>query len=222
MNKYKIVEKFISINGEARAAGELSCFIRFQGCNLNCSYCDTKWANEKEAPYELMSAEEIYGYIKKCGVKNVTLTGGEPLIQENIKELISLLAGDHSLRIEIETNGSVDLFPFLDIEGNVTFTMDYKLPGSYMEKYMALGNMRLLRACDSVKFVVSDLNDLNVSKRIIKEYDLDNRVAVYLSSCFMRIQPKDIVDYMIDNNMNKVKLQLQLHKYIWEPDRKGV
>lgn len=222
MNKYKIVEKFISINGEARAAGELSCFIRFQGCNLNCSYCDTKWANEKEAPYELMSAEEIYGYIKKCGVKNVTLTGGEPLIQENIKELISLLAGDHSLRIEIETNGSVDLFPFLDIEGNVTFTMDYKLPGSHMEKYMALGNMRLLRACDSVKFVVSDLNDLNVSKRIIEEYDLDNRVAVYLSSCFMRIQPKDIVDYMIDNNMNKVKLQLQLHKYIWEPDRKGV
>lgn len=222
MNKYKIVEKFISINGEARAAGELSCFIRFQGCNLNCSYCDTKWANEKEAPYELMSAEEIYGYIKKCGVKNVTLTGGEPLIQENIKELISLLAGDHSLRIEIETNGSVDLFPFLDIEGNVTFTMDYKLPGSHMEKYMALDNMRLLRACDSVKFVVSDLNDLNVSKRIIKEYDLDNRVAVYLSSCFMRIQPKDIVDYMIDNNMNKVKLQLQLHKYIWEPDRKGV
>lgn len=222
MNKYKIVEKFISINGEARAAGELSCFIRFQGCNLNCSYCDTKWANEKEAPYELMSAEEIYGYVKKCGVKNVTLTGGEPLIQENIKELISLLAGDHSLRIEIETNGSVDLFPFLDIEGNVTFTMDYKLPGSHMEKYMALDNMRLLRACDSVKFVVSDLNDLNVSKRIIKEYDLDNRVAVYLSSCFMRIQPKDIVDYMIDNNMNKVKLQLQLHKYIWEPDRKGV
>lgn len=222
MNKYKIVEKFISINGEARAAGELSCFIRFQGCNLNCSYCDTKWANEKEAPYELMSAEEIYGYIKKCGVKNVTLTGGEPLIQENIKELISLLAGDHSLRIEIETNGSVDLFPLLDIEGNVTFTMDYKLPGSHMEKYMALDNMRLLRACDSVKFVVSDLNDLNVSKRIIKEYDLDNRVAVYLSSCFMRIQPKDIVDYMIDNNMNKVKLQLQLHKYIWEPDRKGV
>ena len=120
-----------------------------------------------------MSAEEIYGYIKKCGVKNVTLTGGEPLIQENIKELISLLAGDHSLRIEIETNGSVDLFPFLDIEGNVTFTMDYKLPGSHMEKYMALDNMRLLRACDSVKFVVSDLNDLNVSKRIIKEYDLD-------------------------------------------------
>ena len=110
----------------------------------------------------------------------------------------------------------------MDIEGNVTFTMDYKLPGSHMEKYMALGNMRLLRACDSVKFVVSDLNDLNVSKRIIEEYDLDNRVAVYLSSCFMRIQPKDIVDYMIDNNMNKVKLQLQLHKYIWEPDRKGV
>ena len=59
MNKYKIVEKFISINGEARAAGELSCFIRFQGCNLNCSYCDTKWANEKEAPYELMSASKL-------------------------------------------------------------------------------------------------------------------------------------------------------------------
>lgn len=222
MNKYKVVEKFVSINGEAKAAGELACFIRFQGCNLNCSYCDTKWANNKDAKYELMNADEIYEYIKKTGVKNVTLTGGEPLIQEGIYELIKLLASDNSLRIEIETNGSVDLAKFINIEGNVTFTMDYKSPASNMEAFMNLDNMKLLRKNDSVKFVVSDLNDLNVAKKIIEKFNLDNRVTVFLSSCFREIEPEDIVNYMIDNNMNKVKLQLQMHKYIWEPDRKGV
>lgn len=222
MSKFKVVEKFVSINGEARCAGELACFIRFAGCNLNCVYCDTKWANEPKAPFLIMSEEEIYAYIKETGVKNVTLTGGEPLIQDNISRLLKMLSKDETLNIEIETNGAVSLDDYIDIGHNITYTMDYKLPGSGMEDKMILSNFKLLRDTDTVKFVISDKNDIEVAKKIIEEYKLTDKVQVYLSSSFGKMQPKDIVEYMINNNMNKVRLQLQMHKYIWEPDRKGV
>lgn len=222
MGRYKVVEKFVSINGEGRSAGELAVFIRFAGCNLNCSYCDTRWANEPGTPYEIMSEEEIYAYVKETGVSNVTLTGGEPLLQENVSRLIRLLAKDGSLRIEIETNGAVSLKGFTGLGDNVTFTVDYKLPGSGMNSYMIMENYELLGTNDTVKFVISDKNDLDKARDIIERYGLIGKAAVYLSSSFSKIEPADIVNYMIDNNMNKVKLQLQMHKYIWEPDRKGV
>lgn len=222
MGKFKVVEKFISINGEGRCAGELAAFIRFAGCNLNCSYCDTRWANEENAPYEILSEEEIYAYIKEQGVRNVTLTGGEPLIQENIGRLIKMLSRDKDLRIEIETNGAVALEEFIDIGENVTFTLDYKLLGSKMNHKMVMGNYDLLRANDTVKFVVSDREDLDKAREIIDKYKLTEKVAVYLSSSFGIIKPEDIVNYMMEYNMNKVKLQLQMHKYIWDPNRKGV
>ncbi len=222
MGKFKVAEKFVSINGEARAAGELACFIRFAGCNLNCIYCDTRWVNENNAPFEIMSEEEIYAYIKDTGVTNVTLTGGEPLIQDNMARLLKMLSRDKNLRIEIETNGGVSLEKFVGIGDNITFTMDYKLPGSGMDKYMIMENYNLLRHEDTVKFVVSDRNDMDRARKIIDEYQLTKKTEVYLSSSFNKIMPKDIVEYMIEHNMNKVKLQLQMHKYIWEPDRKGV
>lgn len=222
MGKFKVVEKFISINGEGRCAGELAAFIRFAGCNLNCSYCDTKWANEPNAPYEILSEEEIYAYIKEQGVNNVTLTGGEPLLQENIGRLIKLLSKDKDLRIELETNGAVTLDDFIDIGENVTFTLDYKLPGSKMNHMMVMENYYLIRNNDTVKFVVSDREDLDKAREIIEKYNLTDRVAVYLSSSFGVIKPEDIVNYMMEHNMNKVRLQLQMHKYIWDPNRKGV
>lgn len=222
MGRYKVVEKFVSINGEAQAAGELACFIRFAGCNLNCSYCDTQWANTEHAPYEIMSEEELYAYIKETGVHNVTLTGGEPLMQETIGRLLRMLARDDTLRIEIETNGSVSLAPYAGIGDNIVFTLDYKLPGSGMEAHMLTDNYRYLSKKDTVKFVVSDAHDLDVARDVIGKYRLTEKTQVYLSSAFARLEPKDIVEYMIRYNMEQVKLQLQMHKYIWEPDRKGV
>ena len=155
MGKYKVVETFVSINGEATHAGELACFIRFAGCNLACGYCDTKWANEPQVPYKSMSAEEIYAYIKSCGVKNVTLTGGEPLIQPEIEWLITLLSADKALRVEIETNGSVDIAGYDARPENVCMTLDYKLPDSGMEQFMRTENYAWLKPQDAVKFVVS-------------------------------------------------------------------
>ena len=113
--KFKVVEKFVSVNGEGKRAGQLAVFIRFAGCNLECSYCDTKWANDKEVNFELLSADEVYNYIKSTGIKNVTLTGGEPLFQKNIKELLEKLCYDKNLNIEIETNGSINIKEFISI-----------------------------------------------------------------------------------------------------------
>ena len=222
MGKYKVVEKFVSINGEARHAGELACFIRFAGCNLACDYCDTKWANEAKVPYEILSEEEIYAYVKENGVKNVTLTGGEPLIQDNIERLIRMLGKDKSLRIEVETNGSIPIKAYADRPENVCMTLDYKLPGSKMEAYMCIENYDYLKSQDAVKFVVSDMEDLETARSVISKYELVRKARVYISSAFARITPAQIVEYMIQQKMKDVRLQLQMHKYIWEPDRKGV
>ena len=108
MSKYEVVEKFVSINGEGTKAGQLAVFIRFKGCNLNCKYCDTKWANEQETHSQPMTEKEILDYVLSTGVKNVTLTGGEPLLREGIENVITVLA-ENNLNIEIETNGSVYL-----------------------------------------------------------------------------------------------------------------
>lgn len=222
MGKFHVVEKFVSINGEGQKAGELACFIRFAGCNLNCVYCDTKWANEINAPYEILSEEEIYEYIKATNVKNVTLTGGEPLIQNNIGRLLTMLSKDEKLSIEVETNGAVALDEFINISERISFTLDYKLPQSGMEDKMIMSNYNLLRANDTVKFVASDIEDLQVAKSIITKYELDKKLKVYLSSCFGKLKPSDIVSFMIENNMNDVHVQLQMHKYIWDPNKKGV
>ncbi|MBE5899762.1 MAG: putative 7-carboxy-7-deazaguanine synthase QueE [Lachnospiraceae bacterium] len=216
----QVVEKFVSINGEGLRAGELAVFIRFKGCNLSCSYCDTTWANEKECPYEEMSPLDIFNYIKSTKVRNVTLTGGEPLLQKDIDKLIDLIEDDHNIRIEIETNGAVDIRRFSS--DKVTFTMDYKLPQSGMEEKMLLENFSFIKEKDTVKFVASSKEDLDKAYDIIKKYSLIEKCHVYFSPVFGKIEPDEIVDYMISNNMNDIRLQIQMHKVIWDPEKRGV
>ena len=122
--KYKVAEIFSSINGEGPLAGELAVFIRLAGCNLRCRYCDTSWANEEDVSYEEMTDQQIHSYIKDAGLKNVTLTGGEPLVQQGILELVQLLCSDSELVVEIETNGSVDLKEFCKVIPRPRFTME--------------------------------------------------------------------------------------------------
>lgn len=222
MAVYKVVEIFTSINGEGVLAGQLAVFVRFQGCNLQCAFCDTKWANEVTAPYREMSEQDIYETIKATGIRNVTLTGGEPLLQPEITALLQLLGKDAFLQVEIETNGSVELQPYMDLEQPPCFTMDYKLPCSGMEAYMCTENLRKLRKQDTVKFVAGSMADLERASAVIKQYDLIGKCHVYLSPVFGDINPADMVDYMKEHCMNGVNLQLQMHKVIWDPDAKGV
>lgn len=222
MAQYKVVEKFVSINGEGPLAGQLAVFIRFQGCNLACSYCDTSWANTEDAAFSLLSEYDLYRYIKETAVKNVTLTGGEPLLQPNIIDLLKLLTSDLDLSVEIETNGSIDITPFTLMDHPPVFTMDYKLPGSLMESSMLVSNFERLTKKDTVKFVIGSLEDFNVAKDIVHRYALVGKCNVYLSAVFGKIDLKDIVELMKDHHMNGVNLQLQMHKVIWDPNEKGV
>lgn len=215
----RVVEKFVSINGEGLRSGELAVFIRFANCNLRCSYCDTKYSFINPI-YTEESIDELVKYVKSTGVKNVTLTGGEPLIQSEIKELMIELSNIGN-RIEIETNGSINIAPYLNIP-NVTFTLDYKLKGSGMEMYMDLTNYDLLRKNDVIKFVVSDYDDLEKTKEIIKKYDLINKANCLISPVWGRIEFEEIVNFLKDNKLNDVKMQLQIHKIIWDKDKRGV
>ena len=220
---YKVVEKFVSINGEGQRAGELAIFIRFAGCNLRCTYCDTMWANQQDVAYTAMDKDEIYDYIKGTGVKNITLTGGEPLLQENIYELVEFLCQNEELTVEIETNGSVDLEQLYEIKGNSPkITMDYKLASSGMEDNMDMENLNKLSKGDTLKFVVGSVEDLDRAKFLIDRYGLLEKCSVYFSPIFGAIDPESIVEYMKENLLNGVVLQLQLHKIIWSPDEKGV
>ena len=218
---FKVVEIFESINGEGMRAGELAVFVRMKGCNLSCNYCDTIWANEAECEFEEMTADRIVERVKKSGIKNVTLTGGEPLLQKDADKLLKLFSDEKDIRVEIETNGSVNLSPFLKYE-NTSFTMDYKLPESDMEKYMDLENFKILRKKDTLKFVASSVNDLKKAKDIIEKYDLIDRVNIIFSPVFGKIELTDIVDFLKDNKLNDVRMQLQMHKFIWAPDERGV
>ncbi len=222
MNTYKIAEMFSSINGEGTHAGQLAFFVRFTGCNLNCSYCDTKWANVPDAEYTEMTADEIRFEVQKSGISNVTVTGGEPLIQPNIVPLLETLCGDGRY-VEIETNGSADVSEVLKIKGNrPALTMDYKLPSSGMESFMRTENFVLLEAKDTVKFVSGSLADLERALEIIREYGLIGKCAVYISPVFGKLKPVEIVDFMLSNKLNGVNVQLQMHKFIWDPNMRGV
>ncbi len=222
MNTYKIAEMFSSINGEGTHAGQLAFFVRFTGCNLNCSYCDTKWANVPNAEYTEMTADEIRSEAQKSGISNVTVTGGEPLIQPNIVPLLETLCGDGRY-VEIETNGSADVSEVLKIKGErPALTMDYKLPSSGMESFMRTENFALLEAKDTVKFCSGSLADLERALEIIRKYGLIGKCAVYISPVFGKLKPAEIVDFMLANKLNGVNVQLQMHKFIWDPNMRGV
>ena len=216
-----VAETFVSINGEGPRTGELAFFVRFKGCNLNCTYCDTAWANRPDAPSQQLSADAITKMVKSSGVKNVTLTGGEPMLQKDLRLLTDslILAG---YRVEIETNGSVSIEKLSERSRRPSFTMDYKLPGSGMEDKMCTENFSLLQKDDTVKFVVSSVGDINKARDMIEKYGLLENCHVYLSPAFGKIEPAVIVEEMKRHGMNGVRLQLQMHKYIWDPNKRGV
>ena len=219
---YDVAEIFSSINGEGILAGQLAVFVRFKGCNLDCSFCDTKWANAPDTISTRMTEYDIYNAVKAAKITNITLTGGEPLLQSNIKNLLELLGNDTSLNIEVETNGSIDLKNFVGLQNPPSFTMDYKLPSSGMEDFMNPDNFSVLSEKDTVKFVVGCLEDMERAKDVIEKYELIKKCHVYLSPVFEGIEPSEIVDYMLKNNLNGVNLQLQMHKLIWDPNARGV
>ncbi|MGL4992288.1 MAG: putative 7-carboxy-7-deazaguanine synthase QueE [Sarcina sp.] len=217
----KIVEIFQSIDGEAVRAGLITNFIRVAGCNLRCSYCDTEYALLKTQGEEI-SLDEILKKLDK-NIKNITLTGGEPLWnkEESMLLLDRLIAEGYS--VSVETNGAIDLTDFIKKYPDVVFIVDYKVPSSNMEDKMNINNFNILREIDCVKFVVGTNEDLEKMKEIIENTNLkDGKTSIFVSPVFSKIDPKDIVEFLLDNKLNNVRLQIQMHKVIWDPNMKGV
>ena len=231
-----VAERFVSVNGEGRAAGKLAAFIRFTGCNLACSYCDTMWANAPVAAEcaECVPVADLVAWARETRVECVTLTGGEPALQPALPSLVCALLAEpgplgRGLRVEIETNGAADLRELAQLReeraslpGSLTFTVDWKLPSSGMEGHMLCENFALLDARDTVKFVCGGEGDLVRMLEVSRELGLPNRVPVYLSPVFGRLTPARIVDFMQENNLTWATAQLQLHKIIWPGVEKGV
>lgn len=207
---FRINEKFVSIDGEGPTAGALSVFIRFAGCNLRCAWCDTVYAQKNEDFSETASAAEIVSYIKSTGLNHVTLTGGEPLLQDGMIGLLSRLV---DYQVHIETNGSVNIAPFR-IGDNIHFVLDYKLPCSGMEDKMYARNFDMAAENDAVKFVAASRGDLEKAVQVMDKYRLTERTQVYISCVFDRLAPAEVVDFMKEHRLQGVKLQLQMHKYI--------
>lgn len=222
MAVFHVVEKFVSINGEGQHAGELAVFVRLRGCNLKCSYCDTRWACTEDAKADEMTETEIVSYVISTGVKRVTLTGGEPLLADNVIDLLEAFAVHKDIFVEIETNGSVDIHPFAEIDNPPAFTLDYKLKGSGMEDRMLTDNFKYLKSKDTVKFVCSDVSELDRVCEIVDKYRISDKCTALISPVFGRIEPADMVDYLITHKRNDIRLQLQLHKFIWDPNKRGV
>ncbi|MBR4318648.1 MAG: putative 7-carboxy-7-deazaguanine synthase QueE [Oscillospiraceae bacterium] len=220
---YPVAETFSSINGEGKFAGTLAFFIRFRKCNLHCSYCDTLWANQEKSPAKFYSPEMLVKMADDSGIENVTLTGGEPLLQEQLAVLIAKLM-QHGHHVEIETNGSVSIQNLAEQNYRPSFTLDYKLPSSGMEQFMLTENYQYLHRQyhDVVKFVAGTKEDLEKTAEMIQMYDLLSKAYVYLSPVFSAIEPAEMVDFMKKNHLNQVRLQLQLHKFIWNPEQGGV
>lgn len=202
-------ETFNSIEGEGKRAGALATFIRLTGCNLRCSYCDTAYA------FCEGTRKSVQDIIDRVLYHNVTITGGEPLTQD-IRGLIRGLA-HHD--VNIETNGSIDIRPY-ECYPHVFFTIDYKCDSSGMSQRMLSSNFECLRPKDVLKFVVGDYKDLEQAKEICERYS--PKCNVYVSPVFGKITPVGIVEYIKRNSLQNWKLQLQLHKYIWNPNERGV
>jgi len=212
----KINEIFKSIQGESTYAGLPCTFVRLAGCNLRCTYCDTNYAyyNGKE-----LSDEEIVSKIDEYGVKCVEFTGGEPLLQEETPQMIKNLL-DKGYNVLIETNGSICI-GCLDKRLNII--MDYKTPKSSMSERMRPKNFDFLKKTDQIKFVLMDESDYDWSKKVISDNNLIERFDnILMAPAYSVLSPKSLVTWVLRDNL-QVRVQLQIHKYIWAPDeREGV
>lgn len=222
----KVVEIFDSIDGEGIRTGMTATFIRLAGCNLRCTYCDTLYAlfNEAEkCKYTEMSVDEI---LEKVNPKfrRVTLTGGEPLIHKDVEKLLLKLS-ESGIETNIETNGAVDLSPFQGKYDNLFFTVDYKLSSSGEEDKMIWENFLNLSENDVIKFVVGSKDDVTEMKEIMRKLNAHYKKLphIFAGAVYKSYDTEELVnDILSDDCLKDVRVQLQIHKIIWDPDRRGV
>lgn len=212
----KITEIYKSVQGESSFAGLPCTFIRLTGCPLRCRWCDTAYGFEGGSDWTI---GDVLGQAKRLGVPLVELTGGEPLAQKPAADLVKAL---HELgyKVLIETSGSESIVSVVDYAHII---MDIKCPGSRMEAKNRYENLNYLKKTDEIKFVVADKEDFHWAVAKISEFNLAERFQCLISPAFGLVKPSDLVEWMMaEPSLGNVRLNLQIHKFIWSPRAKGV
>lgn len=210
----KIIEMFLSIQGEGVNSGLPTFFVRLAGCNLRCSYCDTKYSYS--GGHEMSINDVMSEIIKKImGFKLVCITGGEPLINEETGKLIDSLI-KKKFEVDIETNGSVLISKFPNSK-NILYSLDIKCPSSKMSKEMEFKNLSLLEKKDQVKFIIGDWKDFIYAKKIVVKFGLVKRTNVIFSPVD-GVDADKLVKWILKEKLN-VRVGLQIHKVIWKSEK---
>jgi 7-carboxy-7-deazaguanine synthase len=212
----KVNEIFYSIQGESTYAGRPCVFVRLTGCNLRCSYCDTQYAYEEGG---IMEVNHIFEQVDPHQCRLVEITGGEPLVQDDTPILIESLLDDR-YEVLLETNGSMDISR---VDERCVKIVDIKCPSSGMMEKNNLDNLGRLTTRDELKFVLGTAEDYKYAKKILeyKELDPERINPVNFSPIFGQLDPKTLSEWILEDHLD-VRLHLQLHKYIWGPETRGV
>ncbi|MBZ0155343.1 MAG: radical SAM protein [Alphaproteobacteria bacterium] len=210
----RVCEIFASIQGESSYAGLPCVFVRLTGCNLRCAWCDTAYAYEEGTE---VTEEEVLARVGEFGIGLVELTGGEPLLQGEALPLIVKLL-DRGYAVLIETNGSVSI---REVDPRAVVIMDIKTPKSGMFDRMDLRNLEHLKPSDEVKFVVTDREEYKWVKGFIAEHRLAGRCTILLSPAFGTLPARVLSRWILEDRL-PVRLNVQLHKYIYDPGERGV
>jgi len=210
-----INEIFYSIQGESIHSGRPCIFVRLTGCNLRCSYCDTRYAYEQGVNMEL---SEIMNRVAAYQCRLVEITGGEPLFQSQTPVLIHRLL-ENGYEVLLETNGSLDIS---SVDGRCIKIVDVKCPTSGESDKNDMKNLKRLGPKDQVKFVIGTRNDYEYAKETIHSNCPDfPKDRILFSPCLERIAPAQVAEWILEDNLN-VRLHLQLHKIIWPDRERGV
>jgi 7-carboxy-7-deazaguanine synthase len=212
----KVNEIFYSIQGESSYAGRPCVFVRLTGCNLRCSYCDTRYAYDEG---DLMEIGDVLKRVASYKCPLVEVTGGEPLIQKETPYLIhNLLEAGHE--VLLETNGSQDIG---QVDERCVKIMDIKCPTSGEEGKSDLKNLALLADTDEIKFVIGDRGDYDYAKKILNSMDLKPSPIsrVHFSPVFGKMDTGLLAKWILADHLD-VRLHLQIHKIIWDPEKRGV
>ncbi len=210
----RLTEIFYSIQGESTYAGLPCIFIRTTGCDLRCVWCDTAYAFEGGEKWTIPA---ILEYISRWPCKLVELTGGEPLLQKHLPELAAELL-DAGYTVLLETGGHRDVSV---VDPRVVKIVDIKCPGSGEAEKNHWPNLEILGPRDQVKFVVLDRRDFDWALEVIQRYRLEGGPELLFSPVFGQLQPQKLAEWLLKSGL-RARLQLQLHKYIWSPERRGV
>lgn len=207
MGRLRLTEIFFSLQGETRTVGLPTVFIRLTGCPLRCQYCDTSYAFQGGKWYDIAS---ILAEVSQYRARYVTVTGGEPLAQKACLALLHDLC-DVGYEVSLETSGALDLSR---VDPRVIKVVDIKTPGSGELDKNRWGNISYLLAQDQIKFVICDQADYVWAKHILDQYRLISLCHVLFSPSYEQVHPADLADWILQDQLS-VRLQIQLHKYLW-------